>query len=443
MPGPGDTRQDAASTVKLDCRGGVAGRSAFLYSRDSMRFEIYIALRYLRGKRKSRLLSLITFIAVTGVAVGVTALVVVMSVVSGFEQTFTQVITGNRAHISVEPVRAYISEPEAFIAQLESAAPEILASSPVSQAAALLRRPGHGEEAGAFVLGIDPAREQQVTCLGDNLIRSGKRPHAGGRMPRDNEIALGYQLAKKINAGIGDRLRVLGEQPEPVFLTVCGISQARMTEIDAHFGFVTLATAARLTGRSGADAVQCKIADPMAAARIAEEIEQATGVAAYPWSETYSEYFAMLAQHKSTLFTILVFIILVAAFNIASTLIMMVMEKRQDIGVLRTIGVSGPSVLFIFVMEGLLIGAVGTVAGVVAGSLIAINIDPIAQGIARMMGLGSFQSEYYYFDHLPAAVDVRDIAVIGLSAIALTFVSTIYPAWSASRLNPVDALRRE
>lgn len=408
-----------------------------------MRFETYIAMRYLRGKRKSRLLSLITVMAISGVAVGVTALVVVMSVLSGFEETFTRTIIGNRAHISVEPVRAYISAPEAFMAQLEAAVPEVLASSPVSQAAALLHRRGHKEEAGAIVLGIDPGREQQVTCLGDNLTRRGGRSHAAGRMPRENEIVLGYQLAEKIGAGIGDRLRVLSEQPEPVFLTVCGLAEARMTEIDSHLCFVTLETAARLTGRKGAEGVQCRIADPMAAARVAQKIEDKLGVAAYPWNETYREYYEMLAQHKSTLFTILVFIILVAAFNIASTLIMMVMEKRQDIGILRTIGVSGRSVLFIFVVEGLLIGAAGTLAGVIAGSAIALNINPIAQGIAKMMGLGSFRSEYYDFDFLPASINPGDIAAIGLAAIVLTFISTIYPAWSASRLQPVDALRRE
>lgn len=409
-----------------------------------MRFETYIALRYLRGKRKSRLLSLITVIAVAGVAVGVMALVVVMSVVSGFEQAFTDAIIGNRAHITVQTRGATFGAPEAFIERLESAVPEVVAASPVSQAEALLRNPGVKKaQSGGFVLGIDPARDKEVTCLSDNLTSTGGRTHGEGRLPGDGEIVLGYRLAEKLDAGIGTRIKVATDRSQGLSLVVCGISQARLADLDSYYSFVTLATVARLTRQEGAQAIQCKVRDPLAAAAVARKIEDTLGVVAFTWHESQREFFVMLQQNKGVLFIILVFIVLVASFNIASTLIMMVMEKRQDIGVLRTIGVSGLSVLLIFILEGLLIGLVGTAIGVVAGSMVAFNIDPISQGIAWMMGLGSFRPEIYQLDRLPAAIDLGDIAVIAACATVLTFISTIYPAWSASRLNPIDALRRE
>ncbi|HUW61132.1 MAG TPA: ABC transporter permease [Candidatus Bathyarchaeia archaeon] len=409
-----------------------------------MRFETYIALRYLRGKRKSRLLSLITLIAVAGVAVGVMALVVVMSVVSGFEQAFTEAIIGNRAHITVQTQGATIGAPDAFIERLESVVPEVVAASPVSQSEALLRNPGVKKaQSGGFVLGINPARDQQVTCLADNLTRTGGRTHGEGRLPGSGEIVLGYRLAEKLEARIGTRIKVATDRSQGVSLVVCGIAQARLADLDSYYAFATIETVSRLTGQDGAQAIQCKVRDPMLASAVARKIEDALGVEAFTWHESQREFFVMLQQNKSILFIILVFIVLVASFNIASTLIMMVIEKRQDIGVLRTIGVSGQAVLLIFILEGLLIGLVGTAIGVAAGSLIALNIDPISQGIAWLMGLGSFRAEIYQLDTLPAAIDPGDIAVIAACATVLTFISTIYPAWSASRLDPIDALRRE
>ena len=401
-------------------------------------------MRYLRGKRKSRLLSLITVIAVAGVAVGVMALVVVMSVVSGFEQAFTEAIIGNRAHITVQNTGSNIGAPDVLIERLASAVPEVVAASPVSQAEALLRNPAAKKaQSGGFVLGIDPERDQQVTCLGENLTRTGGRTHSEGRLPGAGEIVLGYRLAEKLQAGIGTRIKVATDRSQGLSLTVCGIAQARLADLDSYYAFTTIETVSRLTGQDGAQAIQCRLRDPMAASAVARKIEDALGVVAFTWHESQQEFFMMLQQNKSVLFVILVFIVLVASFNIASTLIMMVIEKRQDIGVLRTIGVSGLSVLMVFILEGLLIGLVGTGLGVVAGSILAFNIDPLSQGLAWMMGLGSFRPEIYQLDRLPAAIDVADIAVIAVSATILTLISTIYPAWSASRLNPIDALRRE
>lgn len=226
-------------------------------------------------------------------------------------------------------------------------------------------------------------------------------------------------------------------------LTVSGISQAKMSDFDTLFAWVDIPTAQKLTGRKGVEAIHVRIPDAFQAERIARHIEHELGYRAITWFENQMAFFNALRQEKLAMFIILVFIVLVAAFNISSTLMMMVMEKQRDIGILRTIGVSGGSILRLFVAEGLIIGLSGTVLGVVLGTLLAYNLNPVAEFIAKLFGLDLFNSQIYYFDRIPVHVDWGDVWRITAAAVALTLLSTIYPAWSAARLDPVDALRHE
>ncbi len=417
-----------------------------------MRFETFVAARYLRGKRKTRFISLITFISIAGVSVGVIALIVVMSVMTGFDIALRETIIGNRAHLTVmNRMGRPIMDVDKVIDELKALSPDVLGAGPILQIEALLKR---GEyTTGAFVLGVDPEREKEVTDLARNLTREGGRTFGQGELPGDKEIVLGFRLAHRLGARVGSEIAVITDKPtvtpfgvrpgNQVFLTVSGISQARMSDFDNLYAFVDVDTARMLTGREGVDAVHVKLSDAFHAERVAALIHEQLPYRAETWYQSQEAFFEALKQEKVAMFIILVFIILVAAFNITSTLIMIVMEKRRDIGILRTLGSSSWSILAIFIIEGLLIGLTGTVIGLVAGVFLAHNLNPVAEVIAWMMGINLFDSTIYYFDSIPVEVVPSDVLWITVSAVVLTFVSTLYPAWSAARLNPVDALRYE
>jgi len=413
-----------------------------------------VALRYLRGKRKNRFVSLITIISVAGVCVGVMALIVVMSVMTGFDEALRDTIIGNRSHLDLglSGGRKILNYEEA-IEEIKAVSPDIVAAAPVIIKEALLQ---HGADytTGGIILGVNPEMESHVTDLAENLTTNEGRTLGMGTLPGDKEIVLGYRLARRLGAGVGDDIFVFTAKPKNspfgprggsgLSLTVSGISEAKMSDIDTVYAFVDMATAEKLTGENGADSIRCKLTDPYLAEKVKLQIED-SDLPYYgeTWYESQQDFFGALEQEKVAMFIILAFIILVAAFNITSTLIMIVLEKQRDIGILRTLGVSSGSIMWLFILEGLLIGLSGTFTGVILGTVFAAYINPIAEFIAWCLGIDLFSSTIYYYDHIPSKIMPDDVTWITVSAVILSFLSTLYPAWSASRLTPVDALRHE
>jgi lipoprotein-releasing system permease protein len=304
-----------------------------------------------------------------------------------------------------------------------------------------------------MVIGVDPDLEKNVTQLEANLTTTEGRSYGAGALPGKKEIVLGYVLANTLGVGVGDKISVITAKTTPavygprkyqdLIVTVSGISQAKMSDFDSLFAWVDIETAQMLTGAEGVEGIHVRLADPFQAERVASKIESTLGYRSITWFENQMAFFGALRQEKLAMFMILVFIVLVAAFNISSTLMMMVMEKQRDIGILRTVGVSSMSILRLFIIEGLIIGVTGTLLGVVLGTILAFYVNPVAEFLAWIFNVDLFNSQIYYFDQIPSKVVPGDVVRITIAAVILSFLSTIYPAWSASRLNPVDALRYE
>jgi lipoprotein-releasing system permease protein len=403
-------------------------------------FELHIALRYLLAKRKQAFISVISFISTLGVTVGVMALVIALALMTGLQQELRDRILGSNPHIYVwntKGIADYHAEVEKLrtVPHVIGAAPAILGQGLISAA---------GETQPLQVKGIDPALEQEVTSLSEG-ITSGSVEALNARSDEPDAILLGKDLAAKLGVTTGDSVSLTmgttlspaGLLPRTRRLRVAGLFTLGLIEFDSTYGFLSLDVAKRLLGKDQADLIQLRVDDIYAAPRIAESIPARFGsnYVTQDWADMNKSLFSALGLEKIAISLTIGLIVMVAALNIVASLILLVMEKHRDIAILKTMGASMRSVTAVFMMQGLLIGIVGTTVGASTGWVLC--------SILTRYKLIRVPVDVYQMPYVPFRVLPLDFALVVLSAIVICFVATIYPARKAARLDPVQALRYE
>jgi lipoprotein-releasing system permease protein len=407
-----------------------------------MGFVWIIASRYLRSKRRLSFITLVSLLASGGVFVGVAALTIVLSVMNGFEDQVQRRIAGTNAHIAVLSADDRpVSPSDSLASLLEAAAPGAKVAPFVYGKVMVASR---SSVDGMVLKGVDPATEPQVTDILSHLTPS-RAPLDGGDLPG---IGLGEELAVRLRVSVGDMILISlpGEEPGGLFggvprmkrLRVSSIFRSGLYEYDSSFGIVRLEPAADFfaLGRD-VTGYQLRIPDMFRAREIARDVELRLGSAyrVTNWIDLNRNLFAWMKIEKAVMFTILILIVLVATVNIVSSLVMLVLEKRRDIGVLRTMGVTPQGIMRIFLLQGTLVGLAGTALGLGVGWVVSYVL-----GRYKLLQL---PGEIYFIDTLPVKIEWTDFALVALAATALCFVASLYPAWRAARLAPVESIRYE
>jgi lipoprotein-releasing system permease protein len=412
------------------------------------RYELFIGRRYLRSSRGNRFISFISTISMAGVAIGVAVLIVVLSVMNGFEQELRGRILSLTSHASISAFGAGLPDWRETAVKVR-AHREVAAAAPYIEDQGLLI--AGGKSSGAIITGVLPAEESRVATIAEKMTVGSLNDLAPGEFG----VILGAELAKALGVGQGDRVVLVTSQrtttptgvlPRMRGFRVTGVFTAGMYEYDRNLAYVHLADAARLY-RMGdqVTGLRLKLADMFQAPRVVREVALELGGGYYidDWTRKHANFFRSIQLTKTVMFVILLLIVGVAAFNIISTLVMVVKEKQPDIAILRTIGASPRSVLTIFVTQGAAIGAIGTAAGVALGVLLSFNLEALVHGLERLLGTQFMNAQVYFMSDLPAAVQWADVAKISLTALALCLLSTLYPSWRAARTQPARALRHD
>ena len=411
-------------------------------------FELFVGLRYTRAKRRNHFISFISLVSMLGIALGIAALITVMSVMNGFEREVRSRILGVASHIQLLGIDNRLAGWEA-VAKDASANPQVAASAPFVSAQGLLSN--GGQVRGAFVRGVLPDLEDKVADIGRHMV--------AGRLedlkPGEFRIVLGADLARGLRVRPGERVTLIAPQgqvtpaglvPRLRQFTVAGIFSVGHYEYDSGLALTRLEDAQALY-RMGSDVsgVRLKVKDLFEAPRVARELAKSVRTDAYvtDWTQQNANYFRAIQIEKRMMFIILTLIIAVAAFNLVSTLVMLVTDKHADIAILRTLGAAPASIMRIFVVQGAVIGVAGTLLGVVGGIALALNIDVVVPAIERAFDFQILSREVYYISELPSELAWRDVWSVAGVSLFLAFVATIYPSWRASRVNPAEALRYE
>jgi len=416
-----------------------------------MRYEWFIGLRYLKAKRKQTFISIITIISIAGVTVGVMALIVVLAVMSGFEKTLKEKILGTQAHLVLLKAGQDGMDHYEEVAKRVEAVKGVVSAAPFIFNQVMLS--SETNVSGVVFKGIDPDRVGKVTELGHNLkvgLLQDLKKVEEGNLPG---IILGIELAKHLSVNMNDTLQVIsplgtptpmGMMPKMKKFRVKGIFHSGMYEYDNTMAYVSLESAQKFFSMGASvTGIEIKTNDLYQVKVIGKEIRRVMGFPFWTkdWMEMNRNLFSALKLEKIAMFIILVLIVLVAAFNIISTLIMVVMEKSKDIAILKSMGAPSKGILKIFVIEGFVIGVVGTIFGAILGLSTAFNLEKITGFVENLFGFKILASDVYYIDKLPSQVNPLDVGLIVITAILISLLATLYPSWRASKLDPAEALR--
>ena len=410
--------------------------------------ELAIGLRHLRAKQRVRFISFISFISVLGIALGVTALITVISVMNGFERELRERILGMASHATIAgfhgPVRDWRDAAERVLDN-----PSVLAAAPYVEGQAMVS--AGTAVRGVLVRGVVPGEERLVSDVSQYMVAGRLEALQAGAF----RILVGSTLANRLGLDLGSRITAIAPEATPTpagvvprhrRFEVAGIFEAGHGQYDSSFVLMHMEDAGRLFRvRDGVSGLRLRLTDVLAAPRLSREIAEGLGGRYWvtDWTLHHAQFFRALRIEKTAMFIILTLIVAVAAFNLVSTLVMVVNEKRPEIAILRTLGLAPASVLTIFLVQGMLIGLVGTVVGAVAGVALAGNLEIVVPAIERLIGQKFLSPDIYYLADVPADIRGRDVATIIVVAFVMSLLATVYPAWRGANTQPAEALRHE
>ena len=410
-------------------------------------FEALIGLRYVRARRRNYFISFISLTSIIGVGLGVMALITVLSVMNGFEKELKERILGMASHATVSEDGDVLNDWQPIAKEIMSH-PDIIGVAPYFHAEGMLVK--NKRVNGTIIRGILPIEEPKVSTVTETMILGDIEELKEGKF----NIVLGKELAMKLDVILGDKVTLIAPQanitpagilPRLKRFTLVGVFEVGMHEFDSALALIHMNDAFRLFRKQGPTGLRLKTNNILKAPTISREVAaQLPGrYWVVDWTQRHANFFRALKTEKTVMFVILLLIVAVAAFNIISTLVMMVSDKQSDIAVLRTLGASPSSILKIFIIQGTIIGFVGIVIGVITGVWLATNIETIVPAIESMLGHKFLSADVYYISDLPSDMHWNDVVTISIVAFVLCLLATIYPAFRAAKIQPAVALRYE
>lgn len=408
--------------------------------------SVYIGLRYTRAKRRNHFISFISLTSMLGVALGVAALITVLSVMNGFEKELRERILGMTSHAFITERSGALSDWSTLQSQVQNL-PHVLDSAPFVEGQAMLSQGSRVR--GTLVRGVNPALEPKVSTIGEKITQG----RFDSLQPGSFGVILGHDLARAMNVRSGDKITLItphvsptpaGVIPRLKRLNVVGIFEIGMYEYDSALAMMNIEDAAKLFRiPNQVTGLRLKLDDVFKAPKITRDIMSKLTVnyRAVDWTFQHANFFRALKTEKMVMFIILLLIVAVAAFNIVSTLIMMVTDKQSDIAILRTLGMTPGNIMTIFMVQGVLIGLFGTLLGIVGGVSLALNIENIIAFVESLLGYNILSPDVYYISNIPSDLRWDDVTIIGITAFLLSLLSTLYPSWRASQTRPAEALR--